>query len=198
MKIRTAGILAAALACALAEVGCLSRAGSAKQDDPAAAASRGERASAVVARWSDLPAAAARALLQEYGVPDVVRDRLLVWENDGPWRRIVVRDARANRGEGGENGCLEQSIDYALTPAQAAAVAFAFGGTVMFNPRNQELTARSDAEGLNYLRLNLAHDVARGALPEDRARDEYARIISLAESGKTSPYLLGLSFGPEQ
>ena len=141
---------------------------------------------------------AARLLIGEYGVPNEVRYERLIWDNNGPWRRTVVRNIRPFYIEGGDRGIVEQTIDYSLTPAQAVDVAAAFGGRVRFDPRNQELTARSDREEFNYLRLNLAHDVIHGTLRPAQAGDTYARIISFEESGKTSPYLLGLTFLPKR
>ena len=195
MKIHRAGLLGAGVAGLLAAGGCLSPVRTAPRDEVAGAAlDRRALAQATIAQWSVLSAQAARLLLDEYGVPDEVHHDRLIWNNNGVWRRSVVWDARPSYVEGDELGVIEQTIDAPLTPTQAAAVA-AFDSRVQFDVRSGELSARSDREALNILRLNLAGDVAERRMTGDQARVAYAQILEFEASGKTSPYLLSLRLG---
>ena len=195
MKIRRVGFLGAALATVLGVGGCLSRAKTSPQTDAAGAAlQRLALAEATVAQWSDNSAQTARLFMEKYGDPDEVHYGRLVWNNNGPWRRTVVRDVRPSYVEGDDLGVIEQTIDASLTPEQAAAVS-TFDNRVQFNARSGELSARSDREALNMLRLNLAGEVAEQRMSAEQARISYAKILEFEESGKTSPYLLTLRFG---
>jgi hypothetical protein len=165
---------------------------------PDSSASREDRrgvAEAVVGRWSNSPAMAARALIEKHGVPDEVHAEDLVWYGAGAWSRTVVRDVDpdAARGEGGDLGMIEQTLDVDLTPSQAADVV-AFDPRADYDPEERTLTVRSDREELNTLRMNLAHDVIVGKLSPERARASFQSIVSYEESGKNSPSLQDLQF----
>jgi hypothetical protein len=187
-------LLVAASSTLLAAGGCLMPIKTSEKETASAAADRSALASAAIGEWSETSALAARRLIDEYGVPDEVHYDRLVWGGRGPWRRTVVRNVRPFYVQDSDLAVVEQTIDYSLTPTQVSWVSTAFGDRVRFNPRTQELSARSDREEDNYLRLNLAHDVAGGTLSPEAARRSYTEIVSFEESGKTSPYLLGLRF----
>ncbi len=196
MAINRALILGAGLGILLAAGGCISAVKNSTRGDTAEAATyRRALSEATIAQWSDVSALAARRVIEEYGTPDEVHYDRLVWNNDAPWRRTVVRNVLPPYSAGDELGVIEQTIDYSLTPEQAASVA-AFDRRLAYNPRSQELSVRSDREENNFLRLNLANEVVEGKLSPDQARDSYARILALEEAGKSSRYLLGLRFAP--
>jgi len=196
MDIRFLGRLAAAVALAGAAAGCISPVrGDADADPVQAALNRRALASAVVAEWHDTSALAARRMMQEYGPPDEVRRGRLVWNGNRPWKRTVVRDVAPLYVEGDELGVVEQTVEFPLTAAQVAEVT-AFDGRLSYDERNGELSARSEREELNILRMNLADDVADRRASPAQARDSFASILSLEQSGKSSPYLLGLRFIP--
>jgi|GEM_PF-4254965 len=135
--------------------------------------------------WEDLSAAAARRLMDEYGVPDEVTSDSLTWNSKGPWRRTVVRNVTPSDAEGADLGIVEQAAAYgALTAAQAAELA-EFDDRMAFDAGRGELSASSDRESLNILRLNLGDDVVQGRLSADQARAAYFRDLELQESGKT-------------
>lgn len=138
---------------------------------------------------------AARAMIEKYGVPDDVFYGRLIWRRNGPWKRTIVQNVRPPYVAGGELGVIEQTVDDPLTPSQAADLR-GFDGRVTFDPGSGELSAISDREALNVLRLNLADALARGQMSAQQARDFYANVVSLEKSGKTSPYLLSLRFRP--
>jgi hypothetical protein len=181
-----AGTLLAACACSSLRT--------APADTPAMAVQRRELAKALIGQWSEDSALAARLMMDEYGTPDEVLYERLVWNKKGPWRRSVVQNVRPFYTADHDLAIIEQTIGYELTPSQASDVAAGLGERVRYDARSRELSARSDREELNYLGLNLAHDVVLGTLRPERARDSYELIISLEAAGKSSPYLLGLRF----
>ena len=57
-----------------------------------------------------------------------------------------------------------------------------------------ELSARSDREEVNHLRLNLGNDIAVRRMTPEQARILYARILQFEAAGKSSTYLEVLHF----
>lgn len=196
MNIYRTFVLGAGIGGLIASGGCISSIKTSAQADAAGATvDRRALSEATIAQWSDISAQAARRVMEEYGTPDEVHHDYLVWNNNEPWRRTIVLNKSPLFVEGDELGVIEQTIELSLSPMQAANMA-AFDGRVVYNPRNQELSASSDREENNYLRLNIAQDVVKGAMRPDQARNSYARILNLEESGKSSPYMVGLRFTP--
>lgn len=176
--------------------GCVSSVRSASESDPVKAAlDRRALAARVVDNWHDTSALAARRLMQEYGPPDEVYNGHLAWNDNKPWKRTVVRDEAPLYVEGDEIRAVEQTVDFPMTPAQIAAVT-AFDGRLSYDARNAQLSSKSESEELNYARLNLADDIASRRMSPTEARFEFEKILSLEQSGKSSPYLLGLRFTP--
>jgi hypothetical protein len=195
MRIPRIAFMGAGLAVLLGAGGCLSHIKTAPQEVLGAGADRRALAKATIGEWSEFSSKTARLFMDEYGVPDEVRSGSLVWINNGPWRRTIVRDVRPSYVEGDDLGVIEQTIDAALTPAQAAEIS-AFDSRVRYDAVTRYLSASSDREALNLLRLNLASDVAAERLTGEQARLSYARIVEFEASGKTSPYMLSLRSGP--
>lgn len=176
--------------------GCIPAVKDARGDTPEAAEGRTMLAEAVVSGWWPKSALAARRLIEEHGVPDEVRPERLVWHGRGPWRRTVARNVTPPYVKPVDLGLVEQSVKLTLTPEQAANLR-AFDRRVGYKSGERELAARSDREEVNFLRMNLAHDVAKGLMTPEQARHLYERFLTLENMGKTSPYLSGLRFTPE-
>ena len=184
----------AALVLLLAAGACFERVKTSPQAD--AKLERRELAEATIAQWSNFSSVTARRLMEVYGAPDGVRADRLIWFKNGPWQRTIVFNLRGIAETGAEHDIIEQAVGYSLTPKQAADVS-SIDGRVYFNPHDGLLASRAGQEELNILRLNLADDVVHGRLTPEAARGSYERMVSLEQSGKTSPYLLGLRFTPE-
>lgn len=165
-------------------------------DTPQAAADRSLLAEAVVSGWWPKSALSARRLLEQHGVPDEVRPEKLVWHGRGPWRRTVARNVTPPYVQAYDLGLVEHSVKLTLTPDQVRSLG-AFDRRVDYKKEERELAARSEREEVNFLRMNLAHDVAKGFMTPKQARHLYERFLKLENMGKTSPYLSGLRFTPE-
>jgi len=142
--------------------------------------------------WSPVPASAARGLIDKYGPPDEVHASFLVWNHAGPWAQTVVFDSDVAPG-GRDLGLIEQTVDYALRPEQIGALA-AFDRRLSYNARVGQLSALSETEELNFLRLNLADDVISGRKTPQQARAVFERTVSLSVSGKSSDAMRGFHF----
>ena len=148
-----------------------------------------------VAGWQEKGRLAARALIEKYGAPDEVHSAHVIWHARDPWKKIVVRDIPPPYAgaQTTELGVVEETVAYTLRPDQANLLK-AFGSTLSYDERRGELTARSDSEPVNFLRVNLADEVVNGKLTVEQARDAYARLMALEESGKTTGYMRELRF----
>lgn len=197
---RTSSKLVLAAALLWPAAGCVPAVKTAAGGEPALdARSRRELAEKVCAGWSDKSRLAARLMISRYGAPDAVGASRLVWEGNGSWKRTIVRDLpRPYAGAADEDlGVVEQTAAYGLTPEKAAEL-FRFSPRLSFDTARMEMTSRADREEVNFLLLNLAHDVASGGMTAADARRAYARILELEAAGKTTPYLLDLRFGPQR
>lgn len=194
---RRIGFSAAFAACA-ALSGCVASLDSDK-GVTSTPADRTAFATNVVSQWSQTASLAARRLMERYGPPDEVRRDLLVWRGNAPWEITAVSDVRPqlDQATDADLGVVAQTVRLSLSPSQAAAAA-AIDGRVTYDPVHHELTARSDREELNILRLNLAVDAAQSRLSVAEARQQYARDLMLEASGKVLPDMQLLRFTPDR
>lgn len=198
MSYSRAGLIGAVAGSLLVGSGCVSSVKTPPEDESSsggvqAKVYRSVMADTVVAHWPPASAQAGRRFIELYGVPDAVRSDQLVWRNIGPWKRIVVREVKPPYARGEDLGVVEQSIDYPITPYQAAELA-AFDRGLSYDSFRRELSARSDREEVNYLRLNLANDIVNGRATPEQAQRLFARTLALEAAGKSSPYMQALRF----
>lgn len=185
----------AVIALALAAGACVSPVRTAEAEPAEAVIARRGLAMRLIEGWHETSRLAARLMVQRYGVPDEVHYGRLVWRDSRPWTRTVVRDISPDYGREGELGVLEQSLDYPLSAAQAAAVE-GFDPRLRYDPATATLSSRADREEVNFLRVNLADDIAGRGLDVASARAEFAREMALEQAGKSSPAMAGLRFLP--
>lgn len=152
-----------------------------------------EVATKVIDRWEGPSAEAGRALLQRYGVPDDVTPNQLVWDRRGVWKRTVVWNRAPVYRTPGDLAVMEQTVDYRLDLMQTVQL-LAFSDGLVVDLAHGELSSRAGNEGINYLTLNLADEIVRGAKTVQQAQAAYTRIVSLTAAGKTSPYTQKLLF----
>lgn len=194
MKYSRVGLIGALLVVS----GCVTAVKTASEDEASsggvqAKVYRSLMADTVVANWPPISAQAGRRMIEIYGVPDAVRSDQLVWRNNGPWKRTVVRDVTPPYVQAEDLGVVEQTVEYPMTPYQAAELA-AFDRKLTYDSFRRELSARSDREEVNYLRLNLANDVLNLRMTPEQAQHLYARTLALEAAGKSSSYLEVLHF----
>ena len=148
----------------------------------------------VIRKWPEAARSIARAMIEKYGLPHRYDDDALVWTNNGPWRKTVVRRAaRSHRAGMRDADFLEQTIGYEVS-ADAAADLRRFDRRLKIDLRRHEISARSESERTNFLVLNLADEIARGNRTVHGARAFYDRTERLAKAGKTSRYMTGFLF----
>lgn len=131
-------------------------------------------ASAIIAEWPAKPKEVANAIIKKYGEPNEATASMLVWHDNGPWKRtIVYRDEVAHDFPKPHTDIVEQFIDFKV-PVDKFDELAAYDGSVVAKRTEGELSARCDKEEMNYLALNLAVDIIEGEKTADEARAAYA------------------------
>jgi hypothetical protein len=91
---------------------------------------------------------------------------------------------------------LMNCVSYRISPEIIGDLA-RFDGSIIAFRTPGELAARCDKEGLNFLALNLAHEIATGKRSVEEARQFLGQEAMNFKQGKTSTYTQGLMFEPE-
>lgn len=133
-------------------------------------AARGELADKTSSNWQERARLTARVTAEKYGPPDEIHPASLVWFARGGWDKTVVRDAPPpySGSADAEFGVLEQT---AVLP----------GG--------RKVTVKSDREPVNFLRANLAADVAAGRMDQTQAEVMERHFQELEAAGRKTGYL---------
>lgn len=90
---------------------------------------------------------------------------------------------------------LEQVISYRVPPDKFDELA-EYDGSVIAERTKGTLAARCDKEAMNFLALNLAHDIITGKRSVGDARKFYAATAMATMKGEMPPYVQQLQFTP--
>lgn len=162
------------------------------QTGPAGVAVR--TAQNVIAQWPEGPAKAARRLIEKYGPPTEISEAELVWRDNGPWSRTSIqRDELEHNFPTRHFDSVQQSIHYKVPLGLFDKLA-RLDGSLIVDRTAGTISSRCDREEMNFLALNLAHDVVRGSKGVEEARQFFAKTAVMAMAGKSTPYTEGLLF----
>lgn len=152
------------------------------------------RAASVLSGWPETSTEVATTVIDKYGAPDEVTPTMLVWRNNGPWKRtIVYRDTVAHLFPMPHGDLLEQFINYRV-PTEMFDELANYDGSVIVERTKGEISARCDKEGANFLALNLADDIANGRRTVEEARRFYSEAIQEFMGGGQPDYMQGFQF----
>ncbi|MEJ7769467.1 MAG: hypothetical protein WKF70_06875 [Chitinophagaceae bacterium] len=157
--------------------------------------SRCPNAESTIANWPEVSKKVAQMMMDKYGQPHGVTPRMLVWNNNGPWKMTIVsRDPVQHNFPTPHPDLLEQSINYKV-PVDKYDDMAAYDGSVILERTKGEMSARCDAEGANFLAINLGNDVATGKRSTEQARAYYTQAMkTFKETGQMDPYMKGFVF----
>lgn len=153
-----------------------------------------ERVEDIASTWPEKPTELADQMMNQYGTPDEVTDRRFIWHEAGDWSRIhLYRDGTPHKFPKPHEDHLRQFIDYPIDPQDADDL-IAFDGSNKLYRTRGELGADCHKESMNYLTINLAHDVVTDEKTVDEARQAFAEIAIKAEMGMEPDYTQGFQF----
>jgi hypothetical protein len=152
----------------------------------------------LLAAWPAKQRETANELITKYGEPAVAGDRTLIWYDTGPFvKTALMRDEVPHNFPMAHVDYLTQTVKHTV-PAEKLAALYEYDGSVWFHRTRGELSAQCDVEAMNFLALNLAHDIITGKRTAADARAFYAKTAMAFKQGdKSSEYVTGLIFKPE-
>jgi len=148
----------------------------------------------IISGWSAKPKEVANAMINKYGTPNEATANMLIWYNNGPWKKtILFKQEIPHDFPKPHTDLLQQFIDY-KTPVDKFYELATYDGSVIVERTKGEISARCDKEEMNFLALNLANDVATGNKTVEEARMYYAKAAMAFMKGEKDPYTQGLKF----
>lgn len=148
----------------------------------------------IAAGWPEEAEAAANSMLNKYGAPDGITDSLLIWHDKGPWQEIIVKkDIIDHRFPDPHKDTIEHRIAYEV-PVDRFDDLARFDGSLIAERTSGTLASRSQSEAMNFLALNLAHDIITNRRSVEEAREAHADIARAYMKGEQHPYTRGLRF----
>lgn len=148
----------------------------------------------MIRRWPKASQQAARAMIEKYGEPNVSTERMLVWNDNGPWKRTVVnRDPVEHDFPRPHEGVLEQTVNYSV-PAEKVGELARFSGSLIVDRNKGELISRHEREEGNFIALNLAHEIVEDEKSVEEARSFFGRTMQELQAGRSSEYAQKLLF----
>ena len=145
----------------------------------------------ILAGWKSKPAEVARTMITKYGQPQEATANVLIWRNNGPWKRtVLINEEIPHEFPIPHVDVLEQVIDYRVDPEKFDELA-EYDGSVIVERTRGEISARCDKEEANFLALNLANDIVTGEKDVAEARAFYAEAVI---EKKHPEYMQGLVF----
>ena len=146
--------------------------------------------------WPEESKEAAQLVIDKYGKPDESSDSVLIWNERGPWKRIVAyRDFDSHNFPAPHNDSVESFLKHEVATEKISDLA-EFDGSVVVNRTRGELSARCHDEEANFLALNLASDIIKGEKTVKEAREYYAHEFLAYRKKEPTPYMEGLRFEP--
>jgi hypothetical protein len=148
----------------------------------------------IIEHWAAVPQKVARRMIEKYGPPNEAIPSRLIWYQNGPWKRtILYRDEVPHNFPKPHTDVLEQYINYRVPPEKFDELA-AFDGSVVADRTKGEVMARCDMEEMNFLSLNLVHDIVTGKRTVEEARKFYAETAVAFMMNRPAPYTERLQF----
>ena len=150
---------------------------------------------AIIKDWPKNPKEEAERLLDYYGDTDEYSESRIIWyDTDDGWKRTVLsRDEVPHEFPAHHTDYLEQFIDYKV-PVEMFTKLAEYDGSVIAERTKGELSARCGGTSMNFVAINLAHDIITGNQTVEEAREEYARLYKEYMDGKKPPYTQAFQF----
>jgi hypothetical protein len=145
--------------------------------------------------WPDKQREVARQIVDRYGLPNGgTTTSRLTWLDNGPWKySMLYREEVPHNFPMKHTDVLEQAIAYRVLPEKYDELA-AYNGSVTVRRTKGEMSAMCDREEMNFLALNLAHDIITGKLSVEAARQAYTTTVLAFIKGEKHPYTQALQF----
>jgi hypothetical protein len=145
--------------------------------------------------WPKNPRESAQRLIEYYGEPHEYSASQLIWydTHDG-WKRTVLSKVEApHHFPSPHTDYLEQFINYRVPIDMYSSLA-EYDGSVIVERTKGEMSARCGGTSMNFVAINLAHDIITGKRSVPEARQEYSRLYQAYQAGEKPPYTQAFQF----
>ncbi len=151
----------------------------------------------VMSDWPETSKKAARAMLEEYGLPSGVTGEMMIWRESGPFvKTIVYSDPVQHNFPVPHEDVLEQYVNFEVPPEKMDELARYDGSVVVFLTDGL-MSARCDREAMNILALNLAAEIINDDRSVEEARRKYADVARAYKQGNRPEITQRLAFETE-
>ncbi len=149
----------------------------------------------MIGNWPEASQLATLDMMDKYGEPNETTASMLIWYNNGPWKRTVIYNVETKHIFPVDHvDVMEQFIDYKV-PADKFDELAMYDGSVTVKRTDGEMSAKCDKEGANFIAINLAVDVINNKKTVEEARNFYAKTIKeFALENKMSDYMKSFQF----
>lgn len=149
----------------------------------------------IIKGWRKNPKETALELLDYYGKPDEFSVSQLIWYNtrDGWKRTVLSKEETPHHFPAKHTDYLEQFVDYKV-PIEMFSKLAEFDGSVVADRTRGEMSAQCGGTSMNFVAINLAHDIIVGEKTVKEARDEYGYLYKAYQDGKKLPYAHNFQF----
>jgi hypothetical protein len=149
---------------------------------------------AFVKNWPKSAQDAVQEMIDKYGQPDEFSASQAIWHGNHPWKRsLVSREEVPHDFPSHHMDVLEQFIDYRV-PLDKYDELAQFDGSVIVERTKGLISARCGGEAMNFVAINLAHDIVTGKHSVETARDEYVRLYKAYKAGEKPAYTQAFQF----
>lgn len=149
----------------------------------------------IITQWPQAPRTSARRLIDYYGPPDEYSASQLMWHDtkDGWKRTVLMSEPVPHNFPAPHDDFLEQFIDYKV-PVEMYSPLAEYDGSVIVDRTRGEMSARCGGTSMNFVAINLAHDIISGKRSVDDARAEYTRLYDAFQQGEKPAYTQAFQF----
>lgn len=131
---------------------------------------------------------AVEEMMEKYGQPDEATASMVIWNNNGPWEKtIIYKEEWQHDFPKGHKDYVEQFINYEPVEDKFDEIA-QYDGSVILERTAGLMSARCDKERMNFLAINLAHEIMTGKRNVKDAREFYAKTAVETMMGGSSVY----------
>jgi len=133
--------------------------------------------------------------IQKFGLPQEVGMGQVTWFNNGPWKRTTIhRHTVEHDSPTAHNDFVASTIDYKV-PTHYFGMLADFDGSLYPDRTAGEVTAKCDLEEMNFMALNIMHDMVTGKKNVQQALDVAVEIEKAFRlHGEKPLYTQGLQF----
>jgi hypothetical protein len=152
----------------------------------------------IINTWPAESKKAAQATLDKYGPPDGSTPQELIWQNAGPWKKVVVMSVEVPHNFPiTHKDCIMGFVDMKIPVDKVGDVA-RFDGSICCMRTAGMIGSCCNSEEMNFAALNLAHDVIDGSKSAEEAREQLAKVAMGYKQGTKDPITQGFTFPVEK